>query len=103
MNSRVLVVDDSAAFLTAAAAVCAHTPGVVLVGTATNADDAVALARYAKPHVVLVDLRLADGGVAVAERLRALLPDATVLVCATDGDHVLKEHLSVATLSALCA
>jgi DNA-binding NarL/FixJ family response regulator len=113
MTTRILVVDDHPSFLAAAAAVCAATPDVALIGTATNGPDAVALAKCGRPDVVLVDVRLAgENGLVVADELRELLPQARIVVCsmlATEdlparafaGDHVSKENLSVAVLHAL--
>jgi DNA-binding NarL/FixJ family response regulator len=86
---------------------------VELRGTATNAADALALARCVHPDVVLVDLRLGrEDGADLAARLRDLLPACAVIVCSTlsredlpahvsADKHLHKEQLTVAVLSEL--
>jgi DNA-binding NarL/FixJ family response regulator len=115
VTTRLLVVDDHPGFLAAAAAVCSATPNVELRGTATNAADALELARCVRPDLVLVDLRLADDdGAALADQLRAELPRCVVVLCSTlagqdlparakTGLHLCKEKLTISTLAALAA
>jgi len=52
-----------------------------VVGTAETADQAVELARETDPTAVVMDLTLAEGdGLDATERIKAIWPDATVVV-----------------------
>lgn len=53
---RIAIADDSPAFLSAASAYVASLPGCVLAGTASNANEALALVRAVAPDVLLLDL-----------------------------------------------
>jgi CheY-like chemotaxis protein len=66
---RCLIVDDSAAFLNAAAALLER-EGVTVVGVASASADALARAQELRPDVVLVDIMLGhESGFDVARRL----------------------------------
>ena len=69
MALRCLIVDDSAAFLNAAAALLER-EGVTVVGVASASADALARAQELRPDVVLVDIMLGhESGFDVARRL----------------------------------
>jgi DNA-binding NarL/FixJ family response regulator len=77
---RVFVVEDDARTRELLCAALAGEPGVVVVGSAATAPDAVALAPQAKPDVVIVDLALgSDSGVDVIRELRVLVPGAELM------------------------
>jgi EAL domain-containing protein (putative c-di-GMP-specific phosphodiesterase class I)/DNA-binding NarL/FixJ family response regulator len=77
---RVLVADDEAVLRTALADLVASDYDFELVGTAKDADEAIALAESTRPDVALVDVRMpAGGGLRVAEELRQRLPETKVL------------------------
>lgn len=66
---RCLIVDDSAAFLDAAA-VLLEREGVTVVGVASASADALTRARELRPDVILLDVMLGhESGIDVARRL----------------------------------
>jgi DNA-binding NarL/FixJ family response regulator len=82
----VLLVDDDRDFLALARRVC-ESMGAEVVGTATDAASAVALANDAKPQAVLVDVGLPDrSGIDLAEELASLPWSPRVVLTSTDGD-----------------
>ncbi len=52
---RIMLVDDSEAFLAAAEALVEHEPALVLAGTARNGEEALAEAERLEPDLVLID------------------------------------------------
>jgi EAL domain-containing protein (putative c-di-GMP-specific phosphodiesterase class I)/CheY-like chemotaxis protein len=77
---RVLIADDEAVLRTALADLVASDYDFEVVGTAKDADEAIALAEETHPDVALVDVRMpAGGGLRVAEELRQHLPGTRVL------------------------
>jgi DNA-binding NarL/FixJ family response regulator len=82
---RVVVVDDSPAFLGAAADVVEATPGFELVGAVKTAEGAVATAERVQPDLVLIDVRMPGvGGVEAARAIQAARR-STVVVLITAG------------------
>lgn len=80
MTIRVLVADDEAVLRAVLADLVSSDPGLQLVGTARDADEAVNLALEMNPDVALVDVRMpGGGGLRVAEELRRRLPETRVL------------------------
>ena len=78
---RVLVADDSPAFLRAAVAVVAAAEGFELVGVARSGEDAVAVAEAVAPDLVLLDIRMPGvGGVEAARRIHASNERAVVVM-----------------------
>jgi EAL domain-containing protein (putative c-di-GMP-specific phosphodiesterase class I)/CheY-like chemotaxis protein len=59
---RVLLADDEPALRAALSELFSHEDGVELVGTAGDADEAIALARVVRPDVALVDVKMPMGG-----------------------------------------
>jgi DNA-binding NarL/FixJ family response regulator len=79
---RCLIVDDSAAFRDAARAMLER-GGIVVVGTAGDAEEAVRRAHELHPDMALVDVNLgADSGFDVAEQLSGV---AVILTSTHDG------------------
>jgi len=77
----VFVVDDSAAMRQRLTAALEEVPGVHVVGWADGADEATATIRRLRPHLVVLDLKLAQGsGLFVLEAIRRLDPPPTVIV-----------------------
>ena len=77
---RVLIADDEAVLRAALADLVQSDDSFELVGSARDADEAIAMAEATKPDVALVDVRMpAGGGLRVAEKLRHLLPQTRVL------------------------
>jgi DNA-binding NarL/FixJ family response regulator len=84
MSARVLIVDDQAAFRTAARALLERR-GYQVVGEASDGAAAVALATRLLPDAVLLDVRLgADDGLAVARALARACPGAAVLLASSE-------------------
>ena len=89
---RVLVADDQRLVRESLATLLALVGGIELVASASDGEEAVALALAHKPDVVLMDLRMPRmDGIAATEILRARLPEARVIALTTfaDDDSVL--------------
>jgi EAL domain-containing protein (putative c-di-GMP-specific phosphodiesterase class I)/CheY-like chemotaxis protein len=59
---RVLVADDEPALRSALSELLAHEDGVILIGTAADADEAIEVADNHQPDVALVDVKMPAGG-----------------------------------------
>ena len=81
---RCLIVDDSVAFLDAAAALLER-EGVTVVGVASASTDALAQAQELRPDVVLLDIMLGhESGFDVARRLAEMeSADIAVILIST--------------------
>ena len=80
---RVLVVDDSVSFLTAATEVIVASEGFELEGIAATGEEGVELARLRQPDLALVDLNMPGiDGRETATRMATESP-ATVIVLMT--------------------
>jgi len=78
-----LIVDDSAAFLEAAASILRH-DGVTVVGTAGTIEAALQRARDLRPDVVLIDVMLgAESGFDLVRRLAETKLGATLILIST--------------------
>jgi DNA-binding NarL/FixJ family response regulator len=89
---RVLVADDQKVVRDGLSALLGLLPGIVVVGTAGDGDDAVRQARALLPDVVLMDLRMPNcDGVEATRRLARDQPCTAVVVLTTycDDDSVL--------------
>jgi two-component system NarL family response regulator len=83
---RVLCVDDHALVRKGVAAILESEPGVVLVGEAANACDAIRLFRELKPDVTLMDLRLPDrSGTEAVQEIREEFPNARIIALTSYG------------------
>jgi DNA-binding NarL/FixJ family response regulator len=87
---RVVVVDDHSMFAETLALLLSGDDRLCVVGTAHSARDALQLVAANEIDVVLLDLLLPDaGGVETAQQLRAVRPDAQViLVSGSDADEL---------------
>jgi DNA-binding NarL/FixJ family response regulator len=78
---RVLVVDDFPLVREGLAAALAIDPGFEVLGQASDAEEGLRMARELRPDVVLLDLRMPEGGgIALLEKLREELPETRALV-----------------------
>ncbi len=69
---RVLLIDDNAKFLNAAAYFLGTEPHLTVIGCAPSGDEGLQQARHLRPDLVLLDVTLADiNGSEVAHRLKA--------------------------------
>jgi two-component system, NarL family, response regulator LiaR len=81
MTIRVLLVDDHTVVRVGLRAVLEAESDLEVVGEADGGMPAISLARKLRPNVVVTDLLLPDmDGVAVAQSIRADLPDTQVVV-----------------------
>ncbi len=84
---RVLAADDQRVVREGLALVLGLLPGVDVVGTAADGDEAVALSGELRPDIVLMDLRMPRcDGVEATRRLRESQPDVKVIVLTTYAD-----------------
>lgn len=82
---RVIVIDDSLAFLTAATEVVVAADGFELAGVAQSGEEGLELARVSRPDLALIDLNMPGiDGDETAARMATESPEtATVLMTAT--------------------
>jgi DNA-binding NarL/FixJ family response regulator len=102
---RVLLADDSAIMLRAISNLLASQPEIELVGAVADISEAVRLAGESKPHVVVVDLHLAESAKAEALRLKeerrllaitaASLDEATLALAADIGADKLLDKMEL--------
>jgi DNA-binding NarL/FixJ family response regulator len=92
---RVLAVDDQPLMLEAYRVVIETDPDIVLIGTATDGQQAVEAARRLQPDVVLMDIRMPIvDGVEATRQLTADYPDMRIVVLTTfDLDEYVIEAL----------
>ena len=98
MRRTVLIVDDHAAFRSAARALLEAT-GFEVVGDAVDGKSAVAAVRALRPGIVLLDVQLPDtDGFAVAERLAEIEEAPTVVLTSTRSAASLRWRLETSAL-----
>jgi two-component system, NarL family, response regulator DevR len=87
MPLRVVLVDDHEVVRNGIKALLEEIPGVSVVGEAGTVKDAIARVTWARPDVVIMDIRLPDGsGIEATREIRALLPNTQVLMLTTFAD-----------------
>lgn len=78
---RVLVVDDSVPFLTAATEVILAADGFEPAGVAVSGEEGAELARISRPELALIDLNMPGmDGNETAARVAAVSPETVVVV-----------------------
>src|SRR6202171_2865811 len=83
----VLAVDDDPGVLDAVDALINGEPGMRLVGTATNVEDAIELASTLHPEVALIDVRMPDwGGGRVAFEIARVAPATRMIAFSASDD-----------------
>jgi len=86
-GTRVVTVDQHEIFRAGLRAILDALPLVVLIGEATNADEALALARSTQPQVMLLDAALdRDNPGALVRELRQVTPRCAIIVLGADPD-----------------
>jgi EAL domain-containing protein (putative c-di-GMP-specific phosphodiesterase class I)/AmiR/NasT family two-component response regulator len=84
---RVLIADDEPALRGALAELLEHEDDVVLIGSAGDADEAIALAGDERPDVALVDVSMpAGGGARAAREIARCSPDTRVIALSAFED-----------------
>jgi DNA-binding NarL/FixJ family response regulator len=84
---KVLIADDQKIVREGLVSLISLLPGIIVVGAATDGDDAVRQALELEPDVVLMDLNMPRcNGVEATEQLRRLRPQARVVVLTTYSD-----------------
>ena len=84
---RVLVVDDQRLMRDGIASLLSIQPGIEVVGTAANGQEAVEQAIQLQPHVILMDVRMPImDGVAATAQVRKAVPGCQVLMLTTFDD-----------------
>jgi DNA-binding NarL/FixJ family response regulator len=84
---RLLVADDQASIREALAMMLDMTPGLSVVATAADGEQAVALTAEHRPDVVLMDLRMPKmDGITATAALTARFPEVAVVVLTTYDD-----------------
>ena len=78
---HVLVVDDSASVRAQLIDILSSAPGIHVVGEARNGEEAVAMTRKLRPHVVTMDVDMPKlGGLAATERIMTETPTPILIV-----------------------
>jgi two-component system, NarL family, invasion response regulator UvrY len=84
MTVDVLVADDQAPFRRAARSVLSAMADFELVGEATSGEEAVALAGFLRPDLILMDIRMAGiGGIEAARSITASYPETMTILLST--------------------
>ena len=87
MPLRVVLVDDHEVVRNGIKSLLEDTPDVSVVGEAGTVKDAIARVEWARPDVVIMDVRLPDGsGIEATREIRARLPKTQVLMLTTFAD-----------------
>jgi DNA-binding NarL/FixJ family response regulator len=86
----VLLVDDHALVRKGFRRILEDDPGIFVVGEASEGEEAVRLALELKPKVVVMDCALPGvSGIDATRRIRAKMPDATVLMLSMHSEDTL--------------
>lgn len=83
---RVIVADDHPLFLEGLVATLAADGGLEIVGTARDADGAVAAATTSRPDLALLDIGMPGGGIEAARRIAEASPSTRVVMLTSSED-----------------
>jgi two-component system, NarL family, response regulator DevR len=84
---RVMIVDDHEVVRNGIKALLAEEDGITVAGEAGGVREAIERAAWARPDVVVMDIRLPDGsGIDATREIRARLPNSQVLMLTSFAD-----------------
>ncbi len=83
---RILVAEDEQALREAICDLLGNEAGMEVVGSASSADEAVAVAAETTPDIALVDVRMPGGGSEAARAIRERSPGTRVLALSAYDD-----------------
>ncbi len=87
MPQRIMIVDDHEVVRDGIKALLAEEEGLSVAGEAGSVREAIERAEWARPDVVVMDIRLPDGsGIDATREIRARLPNTQVLMLTTFAD-----------------
>ena len=87
MPLRVVLVDDHEVVRNGIKALLDETPDITVAGEAGTVKEAIARVEWARPDIVIMDVRLPDGsGIEATREIRAKLPKTQVLMLTTYAD-----------------
>lgn len=92
MTIRILIADDHSLIRTGLRTILNAQPGFEIVGEAADGHETLRLAQELRPDVVLTDISMpgpVGGGIAVARRLKEILPSIRVLILTVHEDESL--------------
>jgi two-component system chemotaxis response regulator CheB len=99
---RVLVVDDSPTMRDLLVAILASDPGVSVVATASDGDEAVEKTVDLRPDLITMDIRMPRyDGVAAIRAIMRKQPTPIVVLCSGSGDRTLKTGFNALKAGAL--
>jgi DNA-binding NarL/FixJ family response regulator len=80
-ETRILLIDDHVIVRAGLSLVIKERPGLVVVGEASNREEALALAQREQPNIILLDLDLGESsGLDLLPLLFGVVPEARVLI-----------------------
>lgn len=83
--TKVLLVDDHAIVRQGLKLILANEPNLEIVGEASDADQAVALASQNPPDIIVMDIHLANSdGIVATNRIHQITPSAKVIVLSAE-------------------
>lgn len=94
-NKRVLIVEDQTAIRQMLATFVSGVPGLVVVGEASDVDEALKVAEATRPHIVVLDWMLLGGlGLEFLRSVRIDPPPYVLVFSANTTDLAVREALS---------
>ena len=92
MLRRLLLVDQNDDFLDGLRSLLEKDPGIVVVGRAHSASEALARVPELRPHLILMDVSLSDmSGFRAVSKLKVLEPSPLVLLMTFHGSRAVGE------------
>jgi len=101
LDVRVLVVDDNSTVRALYRRIVGEDDDIVLVGEATNGEEAIQMVRDTTPDVVVMDVQMPVlGGVDATRMIKAEWPQVAVLGCTASNDGRLARDMAAAGAAA---